>query len=414
MIRLFANHRDGGTRSNTPRPNESKQRRLAAAFVVLVWAACGFAMAVEFVAYARADDSPEAADMATDPATTDPPTADPAAVTATVDGATEANVPDAAETAGADEQDKSRFIRAKFSDGTLLVGELLLDELEVETDFGTLIVPRRQLLGVTPGLDTRSGFDERLDGLITALVSADKAAATAAERELMRLGPALADELDRRADELDGDAAKRIVALRDRLAEAEFDADAFGDDDVRPLIRKDRVRTTRFTIVGRIVPQSLRFKSRYGEIEAGLADIVAVERQSQDEREDVAKSFSVTGQNLVQTQMKRTGVAVRKGDQIVVRATGMIRRTAATSTYVSSPDGSSRFGAYSTDPQILGGTLIAKIGNKGNPIKIGSNAKFIAKQDGVLSFGVAMRPDYVGRYPFPGEYNVKLRVQRGK
>lgn len=318
----------------------------------------------------------------------------------------------AADNNAAAKRDESRFIRARFSDGTILVGELLLDELEVETDFGALVVPRQQLLGLSPGLDSRPGFDERLDGLVAAVASADSAAARAAERELTRYGPAISGELDRRASKLEGDAAKRVAALVERIEAAELESDPFGLDDARPLIRKDRVRTTRFTIVGRIVPQQLRFKSRYGEIEANLADIVAVERQTDDEREDVAKRFAVTGQNLAQTQMKKVGVSVRKGDRIIVRASGMIRRTATTSTYVSSPDGSSRFGTYSTNPQILGGTLIAKIGKNGKPIKVGSNASFIAKQDGTLAFGVAMRPDYVGRYPFPGQYEVKLRVQR--
>ncbi|MEX2188258.1 MAG: hypothetical protein WD875_15735 [Pirellulales bacterium] len=310
-------------------------------------------------------------------------------------------------------RDESRFIRANFSDGTILIGELLLDELEVETEFGTLIVPRKQLLGLSPGLDSRSGFDERVDELVAALASSDRTVAAAAERELTRLGPSLSSELARRADELEGDHAKRLRSLIDRIEEAESDLDAFDEQETRQLIRKDRVRTTRFTIVGRILPRELRFKSRYGEIEADLADVVVVERQTMDEREDVARSFSVTGQNLVQTQMKKTGVSVRKGDRIVVRASGMIRRSAGTSTYVSSPDGSTRFGNHSTNPQILGGTLVAKIGTRGKEIKVGSNASFIAKEDGVLTFGVGMRPDYVGRYSFPGEYKVKLRVVRG-
>jgi hypothetical protein len=221
------------------------------------------------------------------------------------------------------------------------------------------------------------------------------------------------DELARRAEKLDGDHATRVAALVGRMQEAELENDPFDVLDTRPLLRKDRVRTTKFTIVGRIVPQELRFKSRYGELAVGLGDIVAVERQTKDEREDIAKTLSVTGQNLAQTQMKATGVSVRKGDRIVVRASGMIRRSAGTSTYVSTPDGASRFGTHPTNPQIQGGTLIAKIGKRGKEIKVGSNASFIAQEDGAIAFGIAMRQDYVGRYPFPGEYKVQLRVQRG-
>jgi hypothetical protein len=307
-------------------------------------------------------------------------------------------------------KDDSRIIRARFSDGTVLLGELLLDDLEIETAFGKLVVPRTQLLGFSPGLDSRGRFDDRLDEWITALTSTDQANAAAAERELMRLGPAVVDELGRRAKELEGDAAKRLSALADRLREASSEV-WLDDRSTRPLIRKDRIRTTSFTIVGRIVPQSLRFESKYGQLEVALGDIVGVERPSENELDDVAKTLSVTGQNI--TLMKKTGVSVRKGDRIIVKASGMIKRTAATSTYVSSPDGSSRFGTHPTDPQIQGGTLIAKIGNRDKVIKVGSNAAFVAENDGVLSFGIAMRQNYVGRYQFPGEYKVQLRVERG-
>jgi hypothetical protein len=327
--------------------------------------------------------------------------------------ADETSIRSAGPTDPAAAKDESRFIRARFSDGTVLLGELLLEELEIETAFGMLVVPRAKLLGFSPGLDSRGRFDDHLDEWIAALTSADQPRVSEAERELMRLGPAIAAELDRRALQLEGDAAKRLVEFAARLRDGSSEV-SLDDQNTRPLIRKDRIRTTSFTIVGRIVPQTLRFKSKYGELEVGLGDIVGVERQTDSGLEDVERNLVVTGQNLVQTQMKSSGVSVRKGDRVVVKASGTIKRSAtASARYVSSPDGIPQFGTHPTDPQIQGGTLVAKIGNRDTIIKVGSSASFVAESDGQLSFGVAMRQEYVGRYQFPGEYQVRLRIERG-
>jgi hypothetical protein len=325
--------------------------------------------------------------------------------------ADETSIRSAGPTDPAAAKDESRFIRARFSDGTVLLGELLLEELEIETAFGMLVVPRAKLLGFSPGLDSRGRFDDHLDEWIAALTSADQPRVSEAERELTRLGPAIADELNRRAQQLEGDAAKRLAELAARLRNGSSEV-SLEDQSTRPLIRKDRIRTTSFTIVGRIVPQTLRFKSKYGELEVGLGDIVGVERQTESGLEDIAKSLSVTGENVA--LMKKSGVSVRKGDRITVKASGTIKRSAtASARYVSSPDGTPNFGTHPTDPQIQGGTLIAKIGDRDQVIKVGSNASFVAENDGALSFGIAMRQNYVGRYQFPGEYKVQLRVERG-
>lgn len=407
MVRLSTNLRSRAAGTGFRR---SMHRTFRSAWCVALYGCCAAAASV---AQLRADETTDAAtDALADSVATDSAAA---AEEATAAAAATAAADDHAATSDASAvKDESRFVRARFSDGTILIGELLLDDLEVETDFGTLTVPREQLLGLSPGLDSRSDFDERLDNLIADLTSADRAVAAAADRALTQLGPAISGELARRADELEGEQAKRVEVLLHRIEEAASDLESVDGRATRPLLRKDRIRTTKFTIVGRIVPQNLRFKSRYGEVDVDIADVVAVERQIDDEREDVAKTFSVTGQNLAATKMKTTGISVRRGDRIVVRASGMIRRTPGTSSYVSSPDGSTRFGTHSTDPQILGGTLIARIGTRGKDIKVGSNASFVAKQSGKLTFGVGMRPDYVGRYPFPGEYKVQLRVQRGE
>jgi hypothetical protein len=61
--------------------------------------------------------------------------------------------------------------------------------------------------------------------------------------------------------------------------------------------------------------------------------------------------------------------------------------------------------------QIPGGALCARIGEKGQPFKVGRSLTFVAKTSGTLQFAIGIQGEYAGEgYQFPGEYKLKLRV----
>jgi hypothetical protein len=122
----------------------------------------------------------------------------------------------------------------------------------------------------------------------------------------------------------------------------------------------------------------------------------------------VVRSIVVSGEYLAQKRYKSSGIRLEKGDRIVVSAQGRVTRGG--SSYWSGPDGSERFGNYSEEPPIPGGALVAKIGNVGKVMLIGSSSHFLSSQAGMLHFAIAIRSDDVGRYQYPGQYNVKIRV----
>jgi hypothetical protein len=303
-------------------------------------------------------------------------------------------------------------IRIHLMDGSTITGKLSLADLEVETSFGTLQVPIASIRSFTPGLGSHPEMARNIDSLIEDLGSGVYGKREAAHKALQKLGPPVRAELELRADDADNERRTRIKELLEEFdeleSEAEVDPDAAGWTDSRPLIRRDTIVTTDFTIVGRIVPQSFTITSLYGPLTVKLGDIRAGERDAP--KGELRKNVRVEGANLVQSNMLGTGLRLERGDRVTISAEGTITMSPWGNQAQSGPDGAANFGWYLPN-QIPVGTLVARIGNQGAVFKAGSKHNFTADRAGTLYLGFAMLPDYANNQ-FPGEYRVKLRVQR--
>ena len=300
-------------------------------------------------------------------------------------------------------------VRLVLHDGSILVGEMKIESIKVDTKFGQLTVPVEQLQGFRPGLANQPERQAKLQALIEQLEDADEKKQAAAKQELTRMGPEIRDQL--RAA-MANDKSKRNAQLDAILTALDSQAESDEDAEQATLIADDTVDTTDFTIVGKIVPSEFTLTNRWGTLKVKIEDIAQARWGGRQQMEDQHKSLTLTGEYLAQLKFKSTGIQVNKGDRIIVRADGMISRSGS-SSYRSTPAGVSRFGTYQSSPLIYGGTLVARLGG-GKVFKVGDKATIVADRDGILRFAIAMRPDYVGRYQFPGQYNVKTRVERGR
>ena len=310
----------------------------------------------------------------------------------------------------ADAKPAEKHVKLVLHDGSILVGELKLDSIKVDTSFGQLTVPIDKLHSFRPGLGSQPERLAKLQVLIALLADADEKKQALAKRQLTQMGPAIRPQL--RAAITDDN--KTLNAQLDSILTT-LDGET-GDDDEQdsenaPLLLQDTVNTSDFTIAGKILPSEFTLTNRWGKLTVKLQDI-AHARWAGEQLEDARKTLTLTGEYLAQLKFKSCGIQVNKGDRMVVTADGMISRSGSTS-YRSTPAGSSRLGTYSSSPQIYGGTLVARLGS-GKIFKVGAKATIVADRSGTLRFAVAMRPDYVSRYQFPGQYNVKVRVERGK
>ena len=66
-------------------------------------------------------------------------------------------------------------------------------------------------------------------------------------------------------------------------------------------------------------------------------------------------------------------------------------------------------GTVQSSPKIYGGTLMVRVGNRGEFVRAGSSVSFTADADGPLQLGIAMPSAYT-RYDYTGGYEVKIRI----
>ena len=198
------------------------------------------------------------------------------------------------------------------------------------------------------------------------------------------------------------------------LKEIEEAAEEASDDEKgnvvsQPWIRLDTVVTTDFTVLGKVQPQEFTIDSKYGPLKIALGDIVRAERET-GTRESLRKSVTVSGNSLAQRGFKGTGIRVQAGDKIVLKAEGSIVLTPWGTNAQSSPDGMPNYGWYVAN-QIPCGSLVGRIGEKGQVMKLGSSITFVAKTAGVFQLAIGMPDGQSGEgNQFPGEYKVNIRV----
>jgi len=305
-----------------------------------------------------------------------------------------------------------REIQLNLQDGSVITGRLSVAEITVKTEFGTLTVPVERIRSFKPGLDSYPEFGKRIAEMIENLGSEDYKTREETHKALVKMGPSVRRELERHKDDENAERKRHIQQILAVFQEQEEDEDDdFGEDSQDDAwIRQDTVVTTEFTMTGKISPSTFKIESKYGPLSVNLSDVRMAERET-GAVPPAHRKVTVLGANIVQRSFKNSGLSVRRGDKITVRADGQIVMTPWGSNMMSSPEGGANFGWYIQN-QIYGGALVAKIGGGGKVFKVGSRSTFVAKTSGTLQFAVAMQQQYAGQgYNFPGQYNVRVKVE---
>ena len=171
------------------------------------------------------------------------------------------------------------MFRFELLDGTIIDGTInKLEQLTVKTAYGTLRIPIAELVGFSPGLDSRPELAEKIDVLIRLLVSPEKAERETAQAELIKLGPKVRPIIEALAKDGDPDPEHkaRVQAI---LAAYTAQAAKHPDEPVRVLREgTDEITTASFPVVGKIAESQLAITSEYGQVRVKLGDIWRVQR----------------------------------------------------------------------------------------------------------------------------------------
>jgi hypothetical protein len=305
-----------------------------------------------------------------------------------------------------------RHIRLHLLDGSVISGDLSVNEITVETSFGDLIVPIARIQSFSPGLDSYPKVIAEIEELIKNLGSDDYKTREQAHKDLAAMGIKIQKELERFANDENAEIKRHVGEILKELEEQNEEAEDFDDEGgvERPWIRLDTVVTSDFTVVGKVTPKQFEITSKYGPLVVQLADVQKGERET-GARESFRRSVTVEGTNIAQRSFKSTGVRVQAGDKISLRADGNVIMSPWGSNAATGPDGAPNYGWYVAN-QIPGGALVARIGEKGQVFKVGRQSTFVAKGSGVLQLAIGIQPEYANEgYSYPGQYNVKLKVE---
>lgn len=298
----------------------------------------------------------------------------------------------------------------RLLDGSRLRGRLLSSMIVMETAYGRLKVPIEQVTGFACGLDKLTERRDRIERLAGQLDDPSFETRESAQRSLLSMGPAVEGELKQRRAAASAEGARRISLVLDHFQELreEFAADAV------PWRREDTLATRLFTAPGRLLIESIELEGAFGRVELPLSRIASVRRLPAAPLANALHRAKVLGSHVVGKQTMRTRIAVRPGDEVCFSADGAIHRNGS-STYVSTPGGTSRFGTYTLGAQQLyGGVLLARIGASGKWRPVGGKGRFTATREGQLHLAIGLSGTYVTRYSYTGHYDVSVYVKRDR
>jgi hypothetical protein len=279
--------------------------------------------------------------------------------------------------------------RVTLASGTQLVGRLEPAEWRVATAFGSLTIPVTELHRVRFG---RRADPERL-ARIAALL--EELGATSPERRrnaraaLAGQGAFAVPDLKRAAAEHSDKEIQR--ACSEILAGLDVPEDDIPPDD-------DVVETNRFTLQGTVNEEALRVTvPELGPITVRRRDVAEVKMRP----ERTSYRFEVTGNHVYLGEWLETGIEVRPGDELSIRAQGAIAFP-EWGDFTIRPDGAPDRGMVESFPL---GSLVGRVGDEGPLFRVGSRYRGAPPGAGRLKLAVLVQ---IQGQPHHGSFRVRI------
>ncbi len=270
-------------------------------------------------------------------------------------------------------QDDSADVQVQFANGSSVRLTVLHDKVEVQTRYGSLAIPLKDIQRIDFGVRLPAGTEKKVETALLKLGSARHGDREAGERELLAVGapayPALLRTLKHPDKEVSRRASHVLSVLREKLPEKEL---RDREDDI--------IVTPGFTVVGRIAPATLKVSSEYfGAVHLQLAQMRQLRSlRSAGEQEiaiDAARYGSAHGQWL------DTGFQSDGTTALVIKATGFVDLYPQTpGQYMSGPNGINPGHGIARGTQVvmnprnlqnLAGALLGRVGENGNVFLVG-------------------------------------------
>jgi len=295
-----------------------------------------------------------------------------------------------------------------FVNGSKVVMTVLEDKIEIETDYGKLSIPPRDIRSIEFGIHLSKEVEQKIELALKRLGSDKYKERDLAMRELVGLGPHAYLALTRAAK---GDN----LEVNTRAKEAMKNIVQKVPRKLLRLKEEDKIRTSKFTVVGRITTPTIKARAEFfGELPLKPGQLVSM------------SWLSGAGENVVTVDAARygsapnqwmdTGVTVEASWGLRIKASGQVDLwPQQAGQYVCGPDGLG--GAVGGNIIIgggggrrlvagggNGGALMGKIGD-GTPFHIGERKNLTSEQGGKLYLSIGPSP---WNNASTGSYSVRI------
>lgn len=272
----------------------------------------------------------------------------------------------------------------RMEDGSIIRVTLPQSSVEVETKYGKLIVPLRDVRRIDFGLRVPPDVAKNIEGAIRNLGSDVHKEREAAERVLLKAGyrayQPLKELLKKAPPHLE--VERRAEAVLKKI-------EGKVPPELRELKAHDVVHAASFPIVGRVIGKNMEVHSTHlGKIVLEFSDVRRLDvRTADSEREftiDAAKHGSAPDQWL------DSGITVDPSVRVVIRSEGQVDLwPQGPGQYLASPKGYTTAGRGG---QFQAGALIARIGESGKAFHVGERFEGTPTEEGRLYFHIVPSP----------------------
>ena len=301
-------------------------------------------------------------------------------------------------------------VEVHFANGSAVKMVLADSPIEIQTPYGKLAVPARDLRKIDFGVHLPEGLDKQIDQAVAELGNENFRVREAASVTLTKHGAHALPALVEASKSTDLELSKRAKALVTKMQQ-----DLPGKE--LRTHTSDTIVTPTFTVVGRILTSSLKAKADYfGTVQLDLVELRTL--RSTDTPAEV--NVTVDGHYAAQGQQEwmATEYVYDGRSKMVIAATGQIDlfpQNGAGDQFVSTPRGNPNGGAGrfigkagAARQRALPGTLIGRVGDNGDPFVIGENYEGTPGREGKLYLQVTSSP---WSNDCSGSYSVKITTK---
>jgi len=295
------------------------------------------------------------------------------------------------------------LVEVRFTNGSVVVMNMLQDKIDIVTEYGKLTVPPRDIRSIEFGIHATDEETRNLEQAVKQLGSNVQAERETAVADLIAMGPLAFLRLQRALASKDLEVSRRAESTLKTIRE-KYPA---------RLLRareEDVVRTGKFSIVGRIITPTLKAKADdFGDLDLRPARLLAIRWLGGDTKKEVVVDAGMYG-GPGNNKWMATGVKLEPHVGVRLTATGQVDLLPQQpGQRMCGPDGNNggngrgRMGFQVNNGQ-GGGELYGRIDN-GQMFFIGSRHTLTPKTGGQLHLMILQSP---WGCPTTGEYRVTV------